>query len=79
LHLAIVVAYALAGRVDIDLNNEPIGKDKKGKAVYLKDIWPTHKEIALAARKFVKASIFRRCYKMWTEEIKIEHHQDSQI
>jgi len=59
----LVVAYALAGRVDIDLNNEPIGKDKKGKAVYLKDIWPTHQEIAHAVRKFVKAAIFRRSYK----------------
>jgi len=59
----LVVAYALAGRVDIDLNNEPIGKDKKGNAVYLKDIWPTHLEIATAVRKFVKASIFRRAYK----------------
>jgi len=59
----LVVAYALAGRVDIDLNNEPIGKDKKGKAVYLKDIWPTHQEISTAVRKFVKAAIFRRAYK----------------
>jgi aconitate hydratase len=59
----LVVAYALAGRVDIDLNNEPLGTDKKGKAVYLRDIWPTHQEILAAARKFVKASIFRRCYK----------------
>jgi len=59
----LVVAYALAGRVDIDLNNEPIGKDKKGNQVYLKDIWPTHQEIAQAVRKFVKAAIFRRCYK----------------
>ena len=59
----LVVAYALAGRVDIDLNHEPLGKDKKGNPVYLKDIWPTHQEIARALRKFVKASIFRRCYK----------------
>ncbi len=59
----LVVAYALAGRVDIDLNNESLGKDKKGKAVFLKDIWPTQKETALAVRKFVKAAIFRRCYK----------------
>jgi aconitate hydratase len=40
-----------------------LGKDKKGHAVYLKDIWPSHQEIAKASRKFVKASIFRRCYK----------------
>ncbi|MBF0504476.1 MAG: aconitate hydratase AcnA [Candidatus Omnitrophica bacterium] len=59
----LVVAYALAGRVDIDLTQEPIGLDQKGKPVYLKDIWPSHQEIAQVVRKFVKASIFRRCYK----------------
>ncbi len=58
----LVVAYSLAGRVDIDLNREPIGKDKKGQDVYLKDIWPTQKEITEAAQKFVKASIFRKRY-----------------
>jgi aconitate hydratase len=59
----LVVAYALAGRVDIDLNKEPLGNDKKGNPVYLKDIWPTQQEISRAVQKFVKASIFRRCYK----------------
>jgi aconitate hydratase len=49
--------------MDIDLTSEPLGIDKKGKPVYLKDIWPTQQEIALAAAKFVKASVFRRCYK----------------
>lgn len=58
----LVVAYALAGRVDIDLSMEPIGKDKKGKPVFLKDIWPTQKEISAAAKKFVKASIFKKRY-----------------
>ncbi len=58
----LVVAYALAGRVDIDLSTEPIGKDKKGKPVFLKDIWPTQKEISTAAKKFVKASIFKKRY-----------------
>lgn len=41
----LVVAYALAGTVDIDLRNDPIGQDKDGKDVYLKDIWPTDEEI----------------------------------
>ncbi len=59
----LVVAYALAGRVDVDLTTEPIGHDKKGKAVYLKDIWPTQKEINVLAKKFVKASIFKNRYK----------------
>lgn len=41
----LVVAYALAGRVDIDFETEPIGKGKDGKDVFLKDIWPTREEI----------------------------------
>jgi aconitate hydratase len=41
----LVVAYAIAGTVDIDLYNEPIGTDPKGNPVYLKDIWPTNAEI----------------------------------
>ncbi len=58
----LVVAYALAGRVDLDLTLEPIGKDKKGKPVYLKDIWPTQKEIDTLVKKFVKAKIFKSKY-----------------
>src|SRR5690606_27102918 len=42
----LVVAYALAGTMDIDLFNEPLGKDKNGQAVYLKDIWPSAAEVA---------------------------------
>ena len=41
----LVVAYALAGTVDIDLENDPIGKDKDGNDVYFKDIWPTSEEV----------------------------------
>ena len=41
----LVVAFALAGTVDIDLSSEPLGKDKDGKDVYLKEIWPTLEEI----------------------------------
>jgi len=59
----LVVAYALAGRVDVDLTKEPLGKDKKGNAVYLKDIWPSQKEIDELAHKFVKAGIFKARYK----------------
>ncbi len=59
----LVVAYALAGRVDIDLDNDPIGFDKKDKPVFLKDIWPTQKEISTILKKSVKASIFRKRYK----------------
>jgi aconitate hydratase len=53
----------LAGRVDIDLTREPLGMDKQGRPVYLKDIWPAQKEIVKIVSKFVKAAIFRRCYK----------------
>ena len=41
----LVVAYALAGTVDIDLQKDPIGKDKDGNDVYFKDIWPTTEEV----------------------------------
>lgn len=41
----LVVAYALAGRVDIDFEKEPIGKDKSGKDVYLKEIWPAREDV----------------------------------
>ncbi len=59
----LVVAYALAGTVEIDLDREPLGKDTKGKDVYLKDIWPTQKEINALTKKFVTATAFRKRYK----------------
>ncbi len=59
----LVVAYALAGTVNIDLFNEPIGFDSKGKHVFLKDIWPSQKEIDVLMKKFVTATIFRGKYK----------------
>ncbi len=59
----LVVAYALAGSVDTDLENAPIGQDKKGNDVYLKDIWPTKEEIDNTIQKHVKASGFRKRYK----------------
>ncbi|MCX6593834.1 MAG: aconitate hydratase AcnA [Acidobacteria bacterium] len=58
----LVVAYALAGRVDIDLTTEPLGMGKDGAPVYLKDIWPTHEEIAEAVGAFVTQEIFRKEY-----------------
>ncbi len=59
----LVVAYALAGTVNRDLINEPVGHDTKGNAVYLKDIWPAQNEINTLAKKFVKAAIFKKRYK----------------
>ena len=58
----LVVAYALAGTVDIDLMKEPLGKDKDGNDVYFKDIWPTAKEIKEEVAKVVTPEIFRKEY-----------------
>jgi len=58
----LVVAYALAGSIALDLTKEPIGTDKKNRPVYLKDIWPSPKEIADTIRKSVTASAFRTRY-----------------
>ncbi len=59
----LVVAYALAGSVDIDLATEPLGTGKDGKPVYLKDIWPTNDEVAAAVEKNVTRETFLRQYK----------------
>ncbi len=58
----LVVAYALAGTVDIDLVNEPLGTDKDGAAVYLKDLWPTQKEVAEAVAASVTPEMFMEKY-----------------
>ena len=58
----LVVAYALAGTLDIDLTTEPLGTDKDGKDVYLKDIWPTSQEIAELVEKTVTREAFLTKY-----------------
>ena len=58
----LVVAYALAGSVMVDLTTEPLGTDANGEPVYLKDIWPSSKAVAKMVRKAVKKSMFRRRY-----------------
>jgi aconitate hydratase len=58
----LVVAYALAGRMDLDLTAEPLGLGRDGKAVFLKDIWPSPEEIAQAVEKAVKPEMFRKRY-----------------
>ncbi|MGZ5321366.1 MAG: aconitate hydratase AcnA [Solirubrobacterales bacterium] len=58
----LVVAYALAGRMDIDLENEPIGRDSDDEPVYLRDIWPTSAEIAEASGDAVRADMFTKGY-----------------
>ncbi|GIO26254.1 aconitate hydratase AcnA [Ornithinibacillus bavariensis] len=58
----LVVAYALAGSVDIDLSNEALGTDVDGEPVYLKDIWPSMDEIKQEVQKVVNPEIFRKEY-----------------
>ena len=74
----LVVAYALAGRMDFNLYNDPLGKDKNGKDIYLKDIWPTNKEIEDILKVSLSADMFIKRYsnvsegpKQW-QEIKTE-------
>ncbi len=59
----LVVAYALAGTVNIDLTNEPIGYDKSNTPVFLKDIWPTNEEIQAAVKTALNPAMFRDKYK----------------
>jgi aconitate hydratase len=58
----LVVAYALAGRMTIDLTSEPIGKDTSGHDVYLREIWPSEREIQDAMLSAVKSEMFERQY-----------------
>ncbi|MCG3418939.1 aconitate hydratase AcnA [Oceanobacillus jordanicus] len=58
----LVVAYALAGTVDVDLTKEPIGEDKDGKPVYMDDIWPSMEDIKEQVANVVKPEIFRKEY-----------------
>jgi aconitate hydratase len=59
----LVVAFALAGRVDIDLTTEPLGKDKDGSEVYLKDLWPTPEEIGDLLSSATDPETYRRLYR----------------
>ncbi|HEX9115031.1 MAG TPA: aconitate hydratase AcnA [Anaerolineae bacterium] len=58
----LVVAYALAGTVDIDLNDEPLGVGKDGRPVFLRDIWPTQAEIKAELARSLKPEMFREQY-----------------
>src|SRR5688500_13415433 len=63
----LVVAYALAGSMDTDLYNEPLGNDLQGKPVYLRDIWPTPQEVQETMRKSVRSEMFIKEYSQATE------------
>ena len=58
----LVVAYALAGTVDIDFSKEPIGYGTNNKAIYLNDIWPSREEIQEVEQKYVKPAMFKEVY-----------------
>jgi aconitate hydratase len=58
----LVVAYALAGRMDIDLYHEPLGTDPQGKPVFLRDIWPSRREVQEAIARAVRSETYRKVY-----------------
>src|SRR5688572_8953854 len=67
----LVVAYALAGTTDIDLENEPLGTGKNGKPVYLREIWPTHEEVQSVVEQSVLPEMFAEQYKdIWHKNAK---------
>ena len=64
----LVVAFAIAGTVDIDLTTEPLGKTPKGEPVFLKDIWPSGEEITEAITLSLKPDVFRRLYTGFSDQ-----------
>jgi len=64
----LVVAYAIAGNVNVDLMTEPLGKDKNGKDVYIGDIWPTSDEVQKLMHFAMSARTFRRLYSDMTKD-----------
>jgi aconitate hydratase len=58
----LVVAFALAGRIDIDLRKDPVGKGRDGKPVYLADIWPSRQEVEQAMASAITSDMFRKSY-----------------
>jgi len=64
----LVVAFAIAGRVNIDLTSEPLGKDTEGRPVYLKDIWPQDSEIEALLAHAMNADVFRERYSDFTRD-----------
>jgi aconitate hydratase len=63
----LVVAYALAGSMDTDLYNDPLGKDAQGRPVFLRDIWPTPQEVQETMRRSVRSEMFTKEYSRATE------------
>ena len=64
----LVVAFALAGRVDVDLSREPLGKDKHGKETFLRDLWPSLSEIKETMQSALKPETFRKLYRDFADQ-----------
>jgi aconitate hydratase len=64
----LVVAFALAGRVDVDLSKEPIGRDKNGKETFLRDLWPSLKEVRDAMQSALSPEVFRKLYRDFADQ-----------
>jgi aconitate hydratase len=64
----LVVAFALAGRVDLDLSSDPLGRDRSGQPVYLRDIWPSMDEVREVMQKALDPESFRRLYADFAEQ-----------
>jgi aconitate hydratase len=64
----LVVAFALAGRVNIDLDREPLGKDKNGAEVFLKDLWPSLREIRDQMQTALQPEVFKKLYRDFAEQ-----------
>src|SRR5689334_23462995 len=58
----LVVAFALAGRIDVDLHKDPVGHDRDGREVYLADLWPPQREVEETIRKSISSDMFTRSY-----------------
>ena len=64
----LVVAFALAGRVDLDLNKDPLAQDKEGRDVFLKDLWPSLGEIRDMMQSALTPEVFRRLYRDFADQ-----------
>src|SRR6266581_1763371 len=64
----LVVAFALAGRVDLDLSREPLGKDQNGKETFLRDLWPSLTEIRDAMQSALSPDVFRKLYRDFADQ-----------
>jgi len=65
----LVVAYAIAGKMNINLDTEPLGKDKDGSPVYLKDIWPTSDEVQAVMKYAADPAMYQRLYSDLTKDL----------